>query len=283
MEKTGLGAVLGLSGGLDSTLALLVMVKAAKKLGKPQLVHALVMPGPASSDQTQSNAAKLAAGLNVTHLVRPIEPLVTAELNMQLHDPNDQNVTYENIQARIRTLHLFNYANENGLLVINTSDLSEAALGWSTYGGDQTGNYGVNCSVPKTVVREAIRHLANLPDYTAVKDVLLDVIDTPISPELTSSGAGVTQLTEDKIGPYELHDFFLYSFIRWGDTVDKIQYLAERAFNGEYDAATISKWLTLFRKRFLSNQFKRDTMPNGPKVGAVALSPRGDWRMPSDL
>ncbi|MDR0819719.1 MAG: NAD(+) synthase [Oscillospiraceae bacterium] len=283
LQKTGLGAVLGLSGGLDSTLALLIVVRAVKKLGKPELAHVLVMPGPASSDQTQSNAVKLAEGLGVKYLVRPIETVVNAELALQEHDPNDQNVTYENIQARIRMLHPLNYANENGLLVINTSDLSESALGWSTYGGDQTGNYGVNCSVPKTVIREAIRYLSAKPEYAAVKDVLVDIIDTPISPELTSGGEGITQLTEDKIGPYALHDFYLYHFIRRGDAQEKISYLAKLAFAGEYDAETIDKWLNVFVRRFLANQFKRDTMPNGPKVGAVALSPRGDWRMPSDL
>ncbi|MDR3149199.1 MAG: NAD(+) synthase [Oscillospiraceae bacterium] len=285
MKKTGLGSVLGLSGGLDSTLAVLIMVRAAKKIGGnlSDKVHTLIMPGPASSGQTQSNAAKLAQGLGVTCLVSPIAESVTAELNALSHDSADQNVTYENVQARLRTLRLFNYANEHGLMVINTSDMSEAALGWSTYGGDQTGNYGVNCGLPKTVVREAIRYLSGQEEYAAVKTVLLDVIDTPISPELTTSGNGITQLTEDKIGPYALHDFFLYYFVRRGDSPEKIAYLAKYAFAGEYSGETVDKWLGEFLRRFTRNQFKRDTMPNGPKVGAVALSPRGDWRMPSDV
>jgi NAD+ synthase (glutamine-hydrolysing) len=283
MEKTGLGGVVGLSGGLDSTLALLVMYRAAKKLDNTDKIRALVMPGPASSDQTQSNAVKLAQGLGIKYEVRPIETVVSAELALQQHDPNDQNITYENAQARMRMLHPLNYANEHGMLVINTSDLSESALGWSTYGGDQNGHYGVNSSVPKTVVREAIRHLSGQPEYAAVREILQDIIDTPISPELTSSGDGITQYTEDKIGPYALHDFYLYYFIRWGDSREKISYLAKYAFAGEFSNEIVDKWLDVFLKRFLSNQFKRDTMPNGPKVGAVALSPRGDWRMPSDI
>jgi len=283
MEKTGLGGVVGLSGGLDSTLALLVMYRAAKKLGNMEKIRALIMPGPASSDQTQSNAAKLAEGLGIKYEIRPIQSVVSAELALQEHDPNDQNITYENAQARMRMLHPLNYGNEHGMLVINTSDLSESALGWSTYGGDQNGHYGVNSSVPKTVVREAIRYLSEQAEYTAVKDILQDIIDTPISPELTSSGDGITQYTEDKIGPYALHDFYLYYFIRWGDCREKISCLAKLVFEGEYSGEIIDKWLDVFLKRFMANQFKRDTMPNGPKVGAVALSPRGDWRMPSDI
>jgi NAD+ synthase (glutamine-hydrolysing) len=284
MMKTGLGSVLGLSGGLDSTLAALIMVRAAKKLGGGNdKAHALIMPGPASSNQTQSNAAKLAQGLGLTWRISPIADSVTAELNALSHDAGNQNVTYENAQARLRTLRLFNYANEHGLMVINTSDMSEAALGWSTYGGDQTGNYGVNCGLPKTVVREAIRFLSEQPEYSSVKTILRDIIDTPISPELTNSGDGITQLTEDKIGPYALHDFFLYYFVRRGDSPEKIAYLAKCAFAGKYPGETVDKWLSEFLRRFTRNQFKRDTMPNGPKVGAVALSPRGDWRMPSDV
>jgi NAD+ synthase (glutamine-hydrolysing) len=286
LAKTGLGAVIGVSGGLDSTLALLVLTRAAQKLGSDvaDKVHALVMPGPASSDATQSNAFSLSEKLGAATFIRPIAPLVSAELAAQGMNPENQNVTYENIQARIRTLHLFNYANEHGLLVINTSDLSEAALGWSTYGGDQNGNYGVNCGIPKTVVRELIRYLADEEDYANIRGILLDIIDTPISPELTkSSGSEITQLTEDKIGPYALHDFFLYYCVRWGDKPEKIAALAEAAFAGVYTAETIAKWQSVFQKRFTASQFKRDTMPNGPKIGAVALSPRGDWRMPSDV
>ncbi|MDR0937399.1 MAG: NAD(+) synthase [Oscillospiraceae bacterium] len=284
LAKTGLGAVIGVSGGLDSTLALLVLQRAEAKLGQAGKVHALVMPGPASSDATQSNAFSLSEKLGVVTLIRPIAPLVAAELAAQGMNPENQNVTYENIQARLRTLHLFDYANEHGLLVINTSDLSEAALGWSTYGGDQNGNYGVNCGIPKTVVRELIRYLATEPEYAHIRDILRDIIDTPISPELTKTAPGeITQLTEDKIGPYALHDFFLYYNVRWGDEPKKIAALAEAAFEGVYTAETIAKWQTVFTKRFTASQFKRDTMPNGPKIGAVALSPRGDWRMPSDV
>lgn len=278
--------VLGLSGGLDSTLALLVAIRAASILGrKPKdMIHALTMPGPASSDLTQSNAVKLAQALGVESATIPINRLVEAELNALGHDGITQDITYENVQARARTSLLFNYANKNQALVLGTGDLSEIALGWCTYNGDQQSHYNVNASIPKTLVRHLVNHIALKSNDEQVETLLNAILNTTVSPELTKDGeSGISQSTEELIGPYELHDFFLYHLVRWGDKPAKIAYLAERAFSGSYDSQEIGKWLKVFTKRFASSQFKRENQPNGPKVGSVSLSPRGDWRMPPDL
>lgn len=278
--------ILGLSGGLDSTLALIVAHRAAKILGKPthHIVHTLTMPGPASSEGTQSNAQLLAKQLDVNNEVIPIADLVAAELKALRHDGVTQDVVYENVQARARTTLLFNYANQHGGLVLGTGDLSEIALGWCTYNGDQQSHYNVNASIPKTLVKHLVRHASEQPEYADARLTLESILDTVISPELSTAGGDeISQSTEDIIGPYELHDFFLYHLIRWADTPAKIQYLANRAFEGRYDKDQIATTLDIFLTRFARNQFKRETAPNGPKVGSVSLSPRGDWRMPPDL
>lgn len=278
--------VLGLSGGLDSTLAVLVAMEAAKIIGQTpaETITAISMPGPASSDRTQDNAAKLAASLGIPCKIIPIEPMIRAEFSALEHS-GKQDIAYENIQARARTSILFNYANmsEHPAIVLGTGDLSEIALGWSTYNADQQSHYNVNASVPKTMVRGLVAHYAKRLGGTAL-EIVSDIVATPISPELTKDDqATITQNTEDIIGPYELHDFFLYYQQRWGDTPEKIAALAKHAFGETYNEETIAKWLTTFRRRFRTSQFKRDNMPNGPKIGAVSLSPRGDWRMPSDI
>lgn len=278
--------VLGLSGGLDSTLALLVAIRTAGILGKnpKDMIHTLTMPGPASSDLTQSNAVKLAQALGVESATIPINRLVEAELNALGHDGITQDITYENVQARARTTLLFNYANKNQAMVLGTGDLSEIALGWCTYNGDQQSHYNVNASIPKTLVRHLVDHIAKKSNNEQVQILLNSILNTTVSPELTKDGeSGISQSTEELIGPYELHDFFLYHLVRWGDKPAKIAYLAERAFSGSYDSQEIGKWLKVFTKRFASSQFKRENQPNGPKVGSVSLSPRGDWRMPPDL
>lgn len=278
--------VLGLSGGLDSTLALVVACEAAKVLGKDpaDMIHTLTMPGMASSDQTQNNAQKLAHGLNALNTVISIEDLSKIELLSLGHDGVTQDITYENVQARARTSLLFNYANKNNCMVLGTGDLSEIALGWCTYNGDQQSHYNVNASIPKTLVKHLVAYATKQPGYGEVSAILEDILDTPISPELTSTGSdGISQTTEDIIGPYELHDFFIYQLIRWSDKPAKIKYLAGQAFAGKYDDNEITKWFDVFIKRFSQSQFKRENMPNGPKVGSVSLSPRGDWRMPPDL
>jgi len=278
--------VLGLSGGLDSTLAALVACEAAALLGKApsEMIHTLTMPGLASSELTQDNAQALAAALGVPNTVIPITKLAKVELAALGHNGTDQDITYENVQARARTSLLFNYANQNHAMVLGTGDLSEIALGWCTYNADQQSHYNVNASIPKTLVRHLVAHLAEQAQYANAKATLESILDTPISPELTSVGSeGISQTTEDIIGPYELHDFFLYHLVRWGDSPAKIAQLAGRAFEETYTAKDINHWLGVFLKRFAQNQFKRETMPNGPKVGSVSLSPRGDWRMPPDL
>ncbi len=278
--------VLGLSGGLDSTLALLVAMEAAKIIGQKPIdtITALTMPGPASSNRTQSNAVNLAAALNIPCKTMPIEAIIRKEFEALEHS-GKQDIAYENIQARARTSILFNYANmsEHPAIVLGTGDLSEIALGWSTYNADQQSHYNVNASVPKTMVRALVTHYAEQLGKTALA-IVADIVDTPISPELTKEDReAISQSTEDIIGPYELHDFFLYYQQRWGDTPKKIAALAKQAFGEKYSAETIEKWLATFIRRFRTSQFKRDNMPNGPKIGAVSLSPRGDWRMPSDL
>ncbi len=278
--------VLGLSGGLDSTLALLVAHKAAAILALPtnEMIHTLTMPGPASTETTQDNAQLLAKQLDVKNTVISIGQLVSTELAALDHDGVTQDITYENVQARARTSLLFNYGNKNGGFVLGTGDLSEIALGWCTYNGDQQSHYNVNASIPKTLVKHLVQHAANQPEFVDARQTLEDILGTVVSPELTKAeGVEISQSTEDIIGPYELHDFFLYHLVRWGDAPNKIAYLANHTLGDTYSEADINKWLGLFLKRFATNQFKRENMPNGPKVGSVSLSPRGDWRMPPDL
>lgn len=278
--------VLGLSGGLDSTLALLVAFEAAEILGKDpkDVIQTVTMPGLASSDETQNNAKSLANNLGLNNQVIPISNVAQVDMNAIDHDGVTQDITYENAQARARTTVLFNYANKYGGIVLGTGDLSEIALGWCTYNADQQSHYNVNATIPKTMVKHLVDYLAKQPKYAAARENLIDILETPISPELTSSGNGaISQNTEDIIGPYELHDFFLYNLVRWGDSPAKIRYLAEQAYDGVYTKETVDKWLNVFIKRFSNSQFKRENIPNGPKVGSVSLSPRGDWRMPPDL
>ena len=276
--------VLGLSGGLDSTLALVVAHRAAQilHLKTSEAIHTLTMPGPASSEDTQSNARLLAKAFGVKNTVLPIIDVVQSELTALEHDGKIQDVTYENVQARARASLLFNYANKHHAMVLGTGDLSEAALGWSTYNADQQSHYHVNASIPKTLVRHLVAYAARQPEYKAGAKTLQAILDTVVSPELTKTGKTI-QSTEELIGPYELHDFFLYYLVRWGDTPAKINYQANQTFADVYSPTEIAKWLEMFVDRFAHNQFKRETMPNGPKVGSVALSPRGDWRMPPDL
>ena len=277
---------LGLSGGLDSTLAFLVACQAATILGRPpaDVLRTYTMPAAASSDRTQSNAVTLATLYGIANQVIPIGDLVVGQLHALGHDGVSQDITYENVQARLRTSILFNKANQLGGFVLGTGDLSEIALGWCTFNGDHMSHYHVNAGVPKTLVRYLVQQVAHTQSNPDVTAVLLDILDTPVSPELTTTQAGeVSQKTEDIIGPYELHDFFLYHLVRWGDRPAKIALLAQQAFGDAYAPAVIAKWLHVFIKRFAGSQFKRSVMPDGPKVGSVALSPRGDWRMPSDL
>lgn len=274
--------VIGLSGGLDSTLALLVLVKAADLLKMPrENIIAITMPCFGTSDRTYNNALSLSSGLSITLKNIDISKAVNLHLKDIEHPLDLFDVTYENAQARERTQILMDYANKVQGLVVGTGDLSEMALGWSTYNGDHMSMYGVNCSIPKTLIRDMIAILAN--DYPSVKETLLNILDTPVSPELLpSKNHEMTQITEDIVGPYELHDFFLYYFIRYNFGVKKIFYLAKNAFFKKYSDETIKKWLTFFIKRFFSQQFKRSCTPDGVKVGTISLSPRGDWRMPSD-
>lgn len=273
--------VLGLSGGLDSTLALLVAVKAMDILGySPDSIHAITMPGLASSDRTQSNATGLARVLGVTHQELSIVSMSEEMLKVLGHD-GEQDVTYENAQARMRTSILFNKANQIGGLLVGTGDLSEIVLGWCTLNGDQMSNYNVNASVPKTLVKFLIEWVSNQPEFIEASKTLLDILDTPISPELTTSEAGIiSQNTEDIVGPYQLHDFFLYRLLRHGESPAKIGYMALNAFKDEYSLEDIARWLTVFITRFTQNQHKRESAPNGPKVGTVGVSQRGDLRLP---
>lgn len=276
-------AVVGISGGLDSTLALLVTVNAFDKLGIPREgIIGVTMPGLATTSRTKSNAHTLMESLGVTSMEIPIGDAVAIHFRDIHQDPEKFDATYENSQARERTQLLMDLANKENGIVIGTGDMSELALGWCTYNGDQMSMYGVNSSVPKTLVRHLVKWFATKSDdKTAV--VLTDICDTPISPELVpSTNDVIVQKTEDLVGPYELHDFFLYNFLRNSFEPKKIYYLALKAFKGKYDKETVIKWLKVFIKRFFSQQFKRSCMPDGPKVGSVNLSPRGDWRMPSD-
>ncbi len=278
-------AVIGISGGLDSTLALLVTVRAfdALKLDRRGIV-AVTMPGFGTTGRTHRNALTLMRELGVTMREIPIREACLQHFADIGLDPSDRSTAYENCQARERTQILMDIANMTGGMVIGTGDLSELALGWATYNGDHMSMYGVNCSVPKTLVRHLVAWAAETEYAGAVREALLDVVDTPVSPELLPADADgtIAQKTEDLVGPYELHDFFLYHFIRHGAGPSKILRLALQAFAGTYDRATILRWLKTFFRRFFSQQFKRSALPDGPKVGSVSLSPRGDWRMPSD-
>lgn len=270
--------VLGLSGGLDSTLALLVAVRAAAILNTSpsQLIHTLTMPGAASSRRTQSNAQQLASALAIPNDEIPIASLSNGQLQAIGHT-EEQDVTYENTQARIRQALVFNKANQIGGLALGTGDLSEIALGWCTYNGDHMSHYNVNASIPKTLVRSLVHHAAaSLPKEA--KAVVLDILATPVSPELVGNGKAITQQTEDIIGPYELHDFFLYHFLRFMEPRAKIEYLAVHAFKGRRTPQEIHRWADVFFERFARNQWKRQAMPDGAKVG-ISLSPKGDWRM----
>ena len=287
LEHTGARtAVVGLSGGLDSTLALLVTALAMGMLHRPASdIVAITMPCFGTTDRTKNNAVLLAERMGATLRTIPIGDTVRSHFRDIGHDPEIHDVTYENAQARERTQVLMDVANETGGLVIGTGDLSELALGWATYNGDHMSMYGVNASIPKTLVRHLVDYAArdNLKKDEALTHVLEDILDTPVSPELLPAVQGqIVQRTEDLVGPYELHDFFLYYALRWGFGPRKILRLAELAFHRAYSREVILKWLKSFYRRFFAQQFKRSCLPDGPKVGSVALSPRGDWRMPSD-
>lgn len=277
-------AVIGVSGGLDSALALLVTVRAFNALNKDlKDVVAVSMPAFGTTAKTKSNAVKLMKALGVTVKIIPVGESVKRHFMDIGHDPADKNVTYENAQARMRTLVLMDVANDCGGLVIGTGDLSELALGWATYNGDHMSMYGVNASVPKTLVKRLVDYEAERLGGACGK-VLKDILGTEISPELLppDESGDISQKTEDIVGPYILHDFFLYYAIRYGYPPEKIRYIAVKTFEGVYNAATVDKWLINFYKRFFAQQFKRSCMPDGVKVGSVSLSPRSDWRMPSD-
>lgn len=284
-EHTGCkSAVIGLSGGLDSTLALLVTVRAFDMLGlaRSQIVT-VTMPCFGTTDRTYDNACKLAETLGTTLRTIDIKKSVKQHFADIDHDERNHDVTYENGQARERTQILMDIANQTGGLVIGTGDMSELALGWATYNGDHMSMYGVNASVPKTLVRHLVRYYADTCRDDALQAILLDVLDTPVSPELLPPENGIiSQKTEDLVGPYELHDFVLYYMLRCGFAPDKIYRLATQTFAKEYDEETILKWLKVFYRRFFAQHFKRSCLPDGPKVGSVAVSPRGDLRMPSD-
>ena len=280
----GTHAVLGISGGLDSTLALLVTARAFDLLGLPRdQITAVTMPGFGTTDRTYQNACEMTRQLGATLKEVDIREAVTIHFRDIGHDSEVHDVTYENAQARERTQVLMDIANKNGGLVIGTGDLSELALGWATYNGDHMSMYGVNGSVPKTLVRHLVNYWADTCGEEKLSAILRDVLDTPVSPELLPPRDGdIAQKTEDLVGPYELHDFFLYYMMRAGYDPAKIYRIANLAFAGVYEEETILKWLKKFYWRFFSQQFKRSCLPDGPKVGSVALSPRGDWRMPSD-
>ena len=277
-------AVIGISGGLDSTLALLVTVRAFDLLGMDHgQIKAVTMPGFGTTDRTYDNAVKLIRNLGADFIEVDIKDAVNIHFRDIGQDPSVHDVTYENGQARERTQILMDIANKSGGMVIGTGDLSELALGWATYNGDHMSMYAVNASVPKTLVRHLVRYYADTCGNQTLEQVLLDVLDTPVSPELLPPEEGkISQKTEDLVGPYELHDFFLYHMMRQGETPAKVYRLAKLAFLGTYEDAVILKWLKTFYRRFFAQQFKRSCLPDGPKVGSVAVSPRGDLRMPSD-
>ena len=277
-------AVLGISGGLDSTLALLVTALAFDRLGKERsCITAVTMPCFGTTDRTYNNACELTRRLGAKLREVDIKNAVRTHFADIGHDENVHDVTYENSQARERTQVLMDIANQLGGMVIGTGDMSELALGWATYNGDHMSMYGVNGSVPKTLVRHLVRYYAETCKDEKIAEILLDVLDTPVSPELLPPKDGeIAQKTEDLVGPYELHDFFLYYILRYGFAPAKIYMMAQTAFAGEYDKATIKKWLQTFYRRFFAQQFKRSCLPDGPKVGSVGVSPRGDLKMPSD-
>ena len=278
-------AVIGISGGLDSTLALLVAVEAMRQLGRPATdVCGVTMPCFGTSDRTYQNSWELMRTLGISSKEINVKEAVSLHFSDIGHDPEIHDGTYENSQARERTQILMDYASVVGGIVVGTGDLSELALGWCTYNGDHMSMYGVNASIPKTLIRWMIDAISEMPAFAPSRAVLQDILDTPISPELLPPDAEgkIAQHTEDLVGPYALHDFFLYYMLRFGFTPTKIYTLACRAFREDFDAATIKKWLKTFYRRFFTQQFKRSCLPDGVKVGSVTLSPRGDWRMPSD-
>ncbi|MDP4143705.1 MAG: NAD(+) synthase [Bacillota bacterium] len=278
-------AVVGISGGLDSTLALLVITKTFDMLNIPrENILTITMPGFGTTDRTYNNAVELCNNLHTELREINIVDACLQHFNDINHDKNIHDVTYENVQARERTQLLMDIANKEGGLVIGTGDLSELALGWCTYNGDHMSMYSVNCSIPKTLVRFLVKYVAQNEVNEPTSKILFDILDTPVSPELLPKGKDgeIAQKTEDIVGPYELHDFFLYYFIRQGASAEKILFLAKNAFKNEYDSDTMEKWFNYFVRRFFSQQFKRSALPDGPKVGTISLSPRGDWRMPSD-
>lgn len=277
--------VVGISGGLDSTLALLVCVRTFDKLGYDRKgIVGVTMPGFGTTDRTHDNAASLMQTLNISQMEIPIAKAVTQHFADIGHDASKHDATYENSQARERTQILMDLSNKLNGIVVGTGDLSELALGWATYNGDHMSMYGVNAGIPKTLIQYIIRYIAMLPMFSAQRDTLIDIVNTPISPELTPADAAgnIQQKTEDLVGPYELHDFFLYYFMRYGFRPAKIFIMAQKAFGDAYDKDTLKKWITTFCRRFFSQQFKRSCLPDGPKVGSISLSPRGDWRMASD-
>lgn len=285
LVHTGAKSVsLGISGGLDSTLALLVCVEAFKMLNYDlKGIIAVTMPCFGTTDRTYQNACKLAKRFGVTLREVPIKEAVLQHFKDLGHDPQVRDLTYENAQARERTQILMNVASQHKGFVVGTGDMSELALGWATYNADHMSMYGVNASVPKTLVKHIVAYYANHNSYKEVRNTLLDILDTPVSPELLPPSEGeISQITEDLVGPYELHDFFLYNILKYGYEPSKVYRIASLAFHGKYDNQTILKWLKTFYERFFSQQFKRSCLPDGPKVGSITLSPRGDLRMPSD-
>ena len=287
LEHTGAKtAVVGLSGGLDSTLAVLITGLAMKMLERPMSdILAVTMPCYGTTDRTRNNAVLLAERMGATLKTVDISASVRSHFKDIGHDMADHSVTFENGQARERTQVLMDIANQTGGIVVGTGDLSELALGWCTYNGDHMSMYAVNVSIPKTLVRHLVAYFArdNAEKDQELRDVLEDILDTPVSPELLPAVQGkIAQRTEDLVGPYELHDFFLYYIVRWGFSPGKVLRLAEYALDSRYSHAVILKWLRVFYRRFFTQQFKRNCLPDGPKVGSVAVSPRGDWRMPSD-
>jgi len=285
LRHTGLQRlVVGVSGGLDSTLALLVAARSLDKLGLPRKnLLAVTMPGPGTSQRTLANARALMTAVGAEAREISIAAAVAQHFADIGHDPALQDVTYENAQARERTQILMDLANQEGALVVGTGDMSELALGWATYNGDHMSMYAVNVGVPKTLVRYLVARYAEAYAAPELAAVLADVLDTPVSPELLPAQDGqISQRTEDIVGPYELHDFFLYYLLRWGYEPAKLLRVARLAWAGRYTPDELRRWLEVFLRRFFAQQFKRSCLPDGPKVGSVALSPRGDWRMPSD-